>query len=101
MKRLVGSGVAALVLLVLLASPFASSEPDGLQRVAADEGFADTERAHDWREGPFAGYSVDGVADEKMATGLAGAVGVLLAFLSAAGLFAGLSLVRRRREGRR
>lgn len=93
--------LAAAVLLVAVAlgtfaSPFASSSPDGLTRVAQDEGFLDRERPHAWQAAsPIEGYALPGVAGEKVATGLAGLTGTLLVFAVAAG---GALLLRSRRR---
>lgn len=93
-----------LVLLVILAlaiglaaglSPVASSSPDGLSRVAADQGFADRERTGAAQRGaPAADYRAPGVGDDRLATGLAGFAGTLLVGGPALGLG---TAVRRRR----
>jgi cobalt/nickel transport system permease protein len=93
MRKLAWIGLLAIVLCAALASPFASSEPDGLQRVARDEGFAGTEREHALRDSPVADYALDGVEDRRLATGLSGAVGVVLVFFLVVVL---LSFVRKR-----
>ena len=71
----------ALALAVGLAaavSPYASASPDGLQRVAADKGFAHRGQVHD--DSPAPGYAFPGVEDPKLATGLAGFAGTLGVF---------------------
>ncbi len=71
---LLGAGLALALLVVVVLAPRASSDPDGLERVAADEGFA--ERA---RDAPFellSDYRVPGVEGETASTILAGAIGV-------------------------
>ncbi|MGH7316523.1 MAG: PDGLE domain-containing protein [Candidatus Rokuibacteriota bacterium] len=83
--------------LALFAAPWASREPDGLERVARDQGFADRSRGHDLKDGPLAGYSVTGLA-ERRGTAVAGLVGVLVTFGATLAVF---SLLRhRRRRGR-
>jgi hypothetical protein len=69
--------LALAIGLATAASPFASSRPDGLERVAADKGFIDEGRE---RGGPVAGYAIPGIGDERLATGLAGFTGTLLVF---------------------
>ena len=59
-------------------SPYASSSPDGLERVAADQGFL--ERGKVQESSVLSDYAVPGVADERLATGLAGFAGTLLVF---------------------
>jgi len=71
--------VGLLVAFVLagVVSGFASPAPDGLEKVAADKGFGSTARTHDLDGSPVAGYQVTGVGDNRVATGLAGAIGVV------------------------
>jgi cobalt/nickel transport system permease protein len=89
----VGGGLIGAFLLVLVVAPLASADPDGLEAVAAETGFASTAEDHPI-EGPLAGYGVAGVEDERTSTVVAGAVGVVVTFLAGFGLIA---LSRRRR----
>jgi cobalt/nickel transport system permease protein/cobalt/nickel transport protein len=73
-------GLIVAVGLAFFVSPFASSSPDGLNKVAIDEGFADEEQPHATAEGPLAGYAVEGVEDEGLSTGLSGIIGVAIVF---------------------
>lgn len=86
--------LAAVVALVLAAvvSFYASGDPDGLERVAEDEGFVDAAADHDLGDGPLADYEVEGVDDDRLSVGLAGVVGVVVTLAVGAGLF---RLVRR------
>ncbi len=95
MKKRAYSGVLVLALLAAFAAPFASSEPDGLQRVARDEGFAGTQREHALRDGPFAGYGFDAVESEEAGRSMSAFAGVVLTFLLA---FAVTTLVSGRRN---
>lgn len=89
--------VALAVGLAAGVSPFASSSPDGLTKVAEDQGFAETGRLHPVQEeAPAAGYALPGVADDRAATAAAGAAGTLLVFALGAGVAVAL---RRRRPG--
>jgi PDGLE domain len=86
MKRrtlVVFSGVALVVAFALafFVSPYASSEPDAVERVAIDSGFADQAREHALANGPLADYSVSGVDGAGLSTGLAGLIGVALCFV--------------------
>ena len=65
---------AALVLAVL--SPLASKAPDGLERVARDNGFAQMEKAPAFHV--IADYAFPWVDNEDVANALAGVTGVLL-----------------------
>ena len=83
---LLAAGLAVALGLAFFVSPHASSQPDGLSKVAIDEGFAEQESDHALAETPTAGYGVEGVDDDGLSTGLAGLLGVVLTF----GLMVGL-----------
>ena len=87
----IGLLVAFAVALVL--SPQASTQPDGLEKVAIDHGFKGAEKAHAFDGTPVAGYALGGIENDRLATGLAGVIGVALTFA----LGAGLVLLARRR----
>jgi cobalt/nickel transport system permease protein len=89
----VGAGLIGAVVLVLVVAPLASPDPDGLEAVATETGFANTAEEHPIA-GPLADYEVAGLEDERAATVVAGAVGVVVTFLAGFGLIA---LSRRRR----
>jgi PDGLE domain len=79
--------LALAVGLATAASPFASSSPDGLERVAENEGFLDDGRlAAVQEEAPVPDYAFPGVENERVATGLAGFTGTLLVFAVGYGL---------------
>jgi hypothetical protein len=82
---LIALGAAAL-------SPFASGAPDGLERVAQDKGFEEASRGPVYETIPD--YLLPGVEDERLATVLAGWIGVTALFLVVGGL---AYLVSRRR----
>lgn len=74
----------AFCLVVATISPLASSSPDGLEKVAEDNGFISVAE-----DSPFtivADYVFPGVENEAMATILAGWLGVLVLFGVAYGL---------------
>ena len=95
---LVVGGLLVALLLAFFVSPHASSKPDGLEKVAADKGLDKGDKAHTLGDGPLADYSVKGVDDETISTGLAGIIGVTLTFAIGLGLFLILRAVRRRSE---
>ena len=86
-------GLLVALLLAGVVSGFASSSPDGLEKVAQDQGFADTAEDSALSDSPVADYAVEGVEDERLSTGLAGVIGVTITFAFGLGLFA---RVRRR-----
>jgi cobalt/nickel transport system permease protein len=70
-----GLAIAALIVVVLV--PLASADPDGLERVAADEGFIG--RARDAFYDIVPDYSVPGVGGQA-STILAGLLGIGVVF---------------------
>ena len=82
--------VTGLVLSLVLAggvSYYASSQPDGLEKVAGDIGFLDSAKESAVEEGPLAGYGVAGVENERISGGLAGVIGVASTAAVSFGLF--------------
>ena len=69
----VGIGIAVLITFF---SPLASSEPDGLEKVAENEGFI--QKAEDAPYEVIADYVLPWVDNEDLATILAGIIGVLI-----------------------
>jgi cobalt/nickel transport protein len=72
--------IGALLVSLLLAgvvSFYASSHPDGLEKVAGEIGFLDTAEDHAIADSPLADYGVKGVDNERLSVGLSGALGVL------------------------
>ncbi|NOT06063.1 MAG: cobalamin biosynthesis protein CbiM [Anaerolineales bacterium] len=64
-----------ITLTVVLLSPFASANPDGLNRVATDLGFIQTAKS---ASGPLAGYTVPFLASVSASKIVAGAIGVIV-----------------------
>lgn len=85
---LVGLGFAALAALL---SPLASSAPDGLERVAADQGFI--ERAMNAPYNIIPDYTVPFLGETPLSTITAGMIGLFIVFA----LMYGLALVLRGR----
>jgi hypothetical protein len=84
--------ILALAVVVALAtafSPFASGSPDGLEKVAEEQGFLDRGRpAAAQGKAPAPDYAFPGVEDARLATALAGFSGTLGVFLIGAGVVA-------------
>jgi cobalt/nickel transport system permease protein len=81
-------GVALALALAFFLSPYASSQPDGLNKVAIDQGFDQQERPHALEGLPTAGYEVRRIGSDRLSTGLAGLIGVGVTFALGLGLFA-------------
>jgi cobalt/nickel transport protein len=93
-KFLIAGFVLSLVLAGVV-SNFASSSPDGLEKVAEDIGFLDSAKDHTYADGPLADYGVKGIENERLSTGTAGVIGVI----ATAGVSTGLFFVLRRKSG--
>jgi cobalt/nickel transport protein len=81
-------GLFAALLLALVLSPFASSFPDGLERIAEDKGFLEKGEVQPAMTSPVPDYAWPGVKSEKLATSAAGVMGTLLVFGAAYGFAA-------------
>ena len=93
--------VAGLLLAFLLAgfvSGYASGSPDGLEKVAEDEGFLQSAQDSSFASSPLADYALSGIEDERLAGGLAGVLGVALTIVVGTLLFWAVSRVARRRR---
>ena len=80
-------GLGITVFVAVVASQLASDQPDGLEYVADQQGFADQAEDHDLTEAPLADYGENLETDDRVATGIAGFVGVTAALLVGLGLF--------------
>lgn len=96
-KIFVVAGLLVGLALAVFVSPFASSSPDGLEKVAAEEGFDETAKDSAVADSPLADYGVEGIDDDRAGTAVSGLVGVLLTFGLGLGIF-GLVRVLRRDE---
>src|SRR3990167_11387249 len=72
--------LAIAIILAVFISPFASNSPDGLEKVAEDKGFLHTAKSV-WRYSPFSDYSVAGIENKYISTGLTGIIGVIIVFV--------------------
>ena len=68
------AGMVIAIAVVVILAPAASSDPDGLDRVSGDEGFA--EKAEEPRFEWLPDYSIPGVDNERVSVVLAGLIGV-------------------------
>ena len=92
----VAAGMIAALVLVIFVAPIASSDPDGLERVAVDQGFNSTAEDSAIGDSPLADYGVAGVEDDRTGTVVAGVIGTVLVFAVGTGLF--LAVRRKRAE---
>lgn len=95
-RRVWAAGLAASLVLAGIVSFYASSDPDGLEKVAGDKGIAEEEKEHALSDSPLADYGVEDVSPTRLSGGLAGVIGVTLTLAAGSGVFV---VVRRRRGG--
>ena len=87
-------GLLISALLAGGASFYASSSPDGLEKVAEDIGFIETAKDNSNADTALADYGVKGVENERLSVGAAGVIGVIATGAVSGGLF----LVLRRKK---
>jgi hypothetical protein len=92
---LVAVGLALSLVLAGGVSYYASSQPDGLEKVAGDVGFLDSAKESAVEDSPLAGYGVAGVENERISGGLAGIIGVASTAAISFGLFYGLRRLKK------
>jgi cobalt/nickel transport protein len=81
----IGLGVA--LLLALFLSPFASSSPDGLEKVTEAKGFSEKgESWKFWKHAPLSDYTLPWIKSEKLSTALSGLIGTLAIFFITIGI---------------
>jgi cobalt/nickel transport protein len=81
---------AALLVSALLAgvvSFYASSLPDGLEKVAEDVGFIETAKEHTFGDFTLSDYGISGLENARLSVGFAGLIGVVVTALISMGLF--------------
>ncbi|MGW7079554.1 energy-coupling factor ABC transporter permease [Streptomyces sp. NPDC054871] len=89
--------IAGLVTSLVLAgfvSFYASANPDGLEKVAADKGIDKKTEEHATSDSPLADYGVKDITDSRLSGGLAGVIGVGVTVVAGSAVFWAL---RRRR----
>lgn len=84
---LVGVGIVISLFVAGFVSFYASSQPDGLEKVAEDQGFLATAQDSANATLPTADYGIAGVDSARLSGGLAGVLGVLVMAVIGFGLF--------------
>mgnify|MGYP001815696952 CR=1 FL=1 len=82
--------LVACVVLAAVVSQFASERPDGLERVARDEGFVTSAAEHGLADALFADYATQGLDNETASLAVAGTAGVVLTLAVGLGLLGAL-----------
>jgi len=86
-------GVFVAAAFATVVSQFAFDDPDGLEKVAVDQGFADRATDHALDSSVFADYATRGIGNATLSLAVAGLAGVTICLLVAFGL---VSASRRR-----
>jgi cobalt/nickel transport protein len=76
-KKFLAAGFLVSLFLAGVVSLYASSDPDGLEKVAEEIGFIETAKDHTYADGALADYSVKGIENERASVGVAGVIGVI------------------------
>jgi cobalt/nickel transport protein len=88
-------GLMIALSVALLISPFASSFPDGLERIAQDHGFTDKGEGPPVFPSPVPDYAIPGLKSRELATSIGGFLGTLAIF----GIAYGVAAFIKRRKG--
>ncbi|GGZ51625.1 cobalt ABC transporter permease [Streptomyces sp. WAC04189] len=88
------TGLVTSLVLAGFVSFYASADPDGLEKVAADQGIDRKTEEHASADSPLADYGVEDITDARLSGGLAGVIGVGVTVVAGSAVF---WAVRRRR----
>ncbi|MFF7360846.1 energy-coupling factor ABC transporter permease [Streptomyces sp. NPDC008125] len=94
-RGLLAAGLLTALALAGFVSYYASSSPDGLEKVAADKGIDRNVEEHASADSPLADYGVKDVDDARLSGGLAGVIGVGVTVVVGGTVF---WAIRRRRD---
>ncbi|WP_432082378.1 energy-coupling factor ABC transporter permease [Streptomyces sp. WAC 04229] len=94
-RKLWITGLVTSLVLAGFVSFYASANPDGLEKVAADKGIDEKTEEHANADSPLADYGVEDIANARVSGGLAGVIGVGVTVVAGSAVF---WAVRRRRS---
>jgi len=80
------AGLLVTAVVAVVVSQFAVDDPDGLERVATDEGFITSARDHALDHSVFADYATSGIDNANVSLAVAGLTGAALTLLIGYGL---------------
>lgn len=100
LRTFVAGGVLVALAVGAVVSQFAVDEPDGLETVATETGFAESGRQHGLSGWPLAGYATRGVDNETVSLAVAGVAGTLVTLGVGSGVALAARDSRRRRRDR-
>ena len=96
-KFYIGGFIVSLFLAGVV-SFYASSSPDGLEKVAEDIGFIETAKENTNNDVILSDYGVKGIDNPRLSTGAAGVIGVIATGAISTGFFL---LIRRKSGGKK
>jgi cobalt/nickel transport protein len=76
-NRFLLGGIMVSIFVAGFISYYASSSPDGLEKVAEDKGFLDTAKDSANSDSFLADYGIAGIDNERLSVGLSGIIGVI------------------------
>ncbi len=94
-RTFVLGGLIVAAVFATVISQFAASDPDGLEKVASDEGFLDSAEEHGLADSVFADYATRGIDNEELSLAIAGITGVALTLVVGTGLLVASRQLRR------
>ena len=84
------AAILASLLVATVVSQFAADSPDGLERVAEDQGFAEAADEHPLADTLLADYAIRDIDDPALSLAVAGVTGVVVSLAVANGLLAAM-----------
>jgi cobalt/nickel transport protein len=90
-NRFLLAGILVSIFVAGFFSFYASSSPDGLEKVAEDKGFLDTSQESANSGSPLADYGVVGIDNERLSVGLSGLIGVVVTLILSLVIFKSLA----------
>ncbi|WBO65770.1 energy-coupling factor ABC transporter permease [Streptomyces camelliae] len=81
------TGLVTSLVLAGFVSFYASSNPDGLEKVAHDKGIDQKTEKHTTAGSPLADYGVKNISDARLSGGLAGVIGVGVTIVAGSAVF--------------
>lgn len=86
MRKEIIIGLLLALFVAVALSPFASSSPDGLEKVAEDKGFLYKAEGKELIKSPIPDYELPGVTNKTLAGIFAGIIGTIVTFLAMLGI---------------
>lgn len=86
-NKFLRAGLLISLAIAGVLSFYASSHPDGLEKVAEDKGFLETAKDSVNAGTPLADYGITGLDNDRLSVGLSGVVGVIVTLLVAFAIF--------------